>query len=477
MKKIFLVTFALLNWGLSFSQNSSSWTLQQCIDYAMKNNIQVKQSELNVKLSKENLLQSEANVLPSLNGNVSHSYNVGRRIDPFTNQFADNTVLSQNFSLSSSITLFRGLQNYNTIKQNQYNFISSKYDVDKLRNDISLSIATNYLQILFNEELLQIAQNQVLISQKQVDRTSKLVEVGTLAKGSLLDIQAQLASEEMSLATAQNQLDLSYLSLVQLLDLDSVQNFKIVKPNIDIPSESVLAATPEQIYGMAKTSQPNIKSQEYKLKSAEKGVSIAYGGISPTISLSGSYGTGYSGASKRIKDGYNPTLQGYYPNGDTTSAGDYVFSPLFSSPEYEDTPFKDQINNNINKFVGLNISIPLFNNLQTKSSISRAKIQKLNAEYSLQLSQNELRKTIQQAHADALAALKKYNATQKSVAAIQESFKYTEQKYTVGMVNSLEYNDSKNKLAKAQSDLLQAKYDYVFKVKVLDFYMGKPLMF
>lgn len=454
------------------AQSPNVWTLQQCIDYAIKNNIQVKQSELSAQSDKYTLQQSEAEVLPSLNGIAAHNYNFGRTIDPFTNQFATDKVLSQNFSLSSSVNLFNGLKTYNTIKQNQYNYLASKYEVDRMKNDVSLNVATGYLQILFNEELMEVAKGQVDISNKQVEQTEKLVDAGTLAKGNLYDIQAQLASDELSFINAQNQLDLSYLVLAQLLNLDSVDNFKIVKPEIIFPDSPVLTSTSGQIYSTAVATLPQIKSAEFKLRSSERALSVAKGEISPRLSLNGSYGTGYSGLSKDIVGA--PVFTGYQPNGFITSSGDPVLIPTYST-DLRVISYSDQYKDNLNKNIGLQLAIPIFNGFQTKNLISQAKIQKQNADYNLELEKNQLRKTIQQAYADANAALKKYYATLKAHDAIQESFKYAEQKFNLGVVNSLDYVTATGKLLKAQSDLLQAKYDYVFKTKVLDFYQGKPI--
>lgn len=457
------------------AKTNQVWTLEQCIDYALKNNIQIQQSELNTELSEVNLLQSKANLLPSLNGNASHSYNYGRTIDRFTNQFATKQVISQNLSLSSDITVFSGFQNINTIKENRYNYIASKYDVDKMKNDMSLNIASAYLQILFNIELLTNASNQMAIINAQVSRTKKLVEAGSTAKGTLLDIEAQAALEELNVTNAQSQLDISYLLLAQLLNLPTAEGFSIVKPDLTVANEGLLTSTPAQIFTIAVGNLPEIKSAEYKVKSADKGVDAAWGGISPRLAFSASYGTGYSGASQRITT--PPVFQGFSPDGRVTTSGDTVLAPLFSSPGYEKIPFSDQYKDNVNKSFGFYLTVPIFNRLQTKSSIDRARIQKLNADLTVESSKLQLQKNIQQAYADANASLKKYNATQKALDAMQESFRYTEQKFNVGMVNTNDYNDAKNKLIKTQSDLLQAKYEYVFKTKVLDFYQGKPLKF
>ncbi len=462
--------------ALLFSTTISAqkvWSLQDCIDYALANNIQVKQQELSVQLAKINLLQSKIGVFPDVNGSISHSYNFGKTVDMYTNQFASDKVQSDNFYLSSSVTLFNGFQLLNTIKQNKIDLQSSKYDADKMRNDISLNIATAYLQILFNIELLGNADDQLTITKQQVSRNQKLVDAGSLAKGALFTLQAQQATEELSVVNAQNQLDLSYLTLAQMLDLQSADSLEIEKPKLDIAAVGATILNPQTIYGIAVGLQPEIKSSELKLKSSEIGLSIARGMRSPSLTLRASYGTGFSGASKR--------LLGIEPNGiDTIGFTSQtnpvaVVAPAFNYL-YENTPFNDQINDNINKSYGFTLTLPIFNGWRANSAISKAKIAIQSAEYSLQISKNTLFKTIQQAYADATAALNKYKAAQKSLEAYKESFKYTEQKFDVGLSNTLDYNDAKTKLAKAESELLQAKYEFVFRMKVLDFYMGKPIM-
>jgi len=471
-KQIIIVFTAFV---LIFSNGASAqkaWTLEECIKHAMENNLQLKQTRLNTDLEQQNLAQNTGQLLPTVNGNVSHLYNFGRTIDRFTNQFATDRVLSQNFYLSGNFTVFNGLQTYNSIKQGQYNYLASKYETEKFGNDIALNIAASYLQILFSKELLRIAEDQAVITSQQVERTKRLVEAGTLAKGSLLEIEAQYATEEVAVANAQNQFNLAYINLALLLNIDDINSFKIVDPDVAVPAENILNANTDQIYSFASSNQPEIKSAELRIKGSEKGLAAARGGYSPRLVLTGSYGTGYSGASQRF-------LRAVSTGVDTigfTADNQYVFAPSFSA-EYEKIPFSDQINDNQNKTFGFNLTIPILNGLQTKTSISRAKIQKQKAELDLEINKDQLRKTILQAYADAQAALKKYSASAKAVTAMEESFKYTEQKFNVGLLNSFDYSNSKTKLAKSQSDLLQAKYDYVFKIKVLDFYQGKPLTF
>lgn len=462
--------------AVSFSQENvakkhSSWNLQQCIDYAQKNNIRIKQQQLNADVSKAAWLQSQAAVFPSLNGNASYVYNFGQTIDPFTNTFATNQVLSQNFSLSTNVTLFSGLQKYNTIQKNKFDYMAGKHDVEKAMNDVTLNIAAAYLQILFADESAESARNQVTQAKKQAERTQKLVDAGSFPRGNLLEMEAQVAAEELALTNAENQVTLAYLNLQQLLDLDISQEFKIEKPDLNMPVDNFLAGTPEQAYKTAVSTLPEIKSAEFRLKSSEKELEIARGGIYPRLSAGASYGSGYSGARKRVT---SATPNGFDTTGAITSAGDLILTPAFNYTQ-EITPFSNQINDNQNKTVGFFLTVPIFNGLQNKTSISIAKIQAQNTRLNLELQKNNVEKTIQQSYADAVAALKKYHAAQKTTEAMVLSFKYTEQKYDVNLINATDYADSKNKLIKAKSDLIQAKYDFVFKVKILDFYQGKEI--
>ena len=450
-----------------------TWTLQQCVDYAIKNNIQVKQNLLSVELAKTNLTQSEANLLPNLNANASNYYNYGKTIDQFTNSFATEKVRSDRYSLQANVILFNGLQSYNSIKQNQLNLEAGKYDAEKMVNDISLYVASAYLQILFAMEVVDISNQQLLLTKAQIERSKKLVDAGSIAKGTLLNIESQAASEELQTVSAQNNLDIAYLNLTQLLELRDTKNFKISRPAVPELLNTELREDVETIYLNAVSNKPEIKSAELKLKSAQKGISIAKGALSPQLSLGGSYGSGYSGLSKRI---VGDAVYGIAPSGYFTASNEPVVGPVLLN-DFEKTPYSKQINDNLNKSFGFSLSVPLFNGFQVKSTIAKAKINTANAQLNLESAQKQLYKSIQQSWLDAQAALKKYAASQKAVSALRESFHYSEQRYNLGMINPLEYTDAKNKLTKAESDLIQAKYDFVFKQNVLNFYQGKPLSF
>jgi len=445
-------------------------SLEQCIEKAWKNNLQLRQQQLSVEIAEENLVQSKAAQLPNLNASATHIYNFGRTIDLFTNEFATNMVLSNNFSLSSGVNLFSGFQVQNTIRQNELELEAGKFDLEKSYNDVALMVASAYLQILFSNELVSNVSNQIEITRLQVERTNKLVDAGTLPRGALLTVQAQLATEELQLVNARNQLDLAYLNLRQILFLTEEEAFTIDIPEIEIDIQEEYPYSPLQVYRIAVGEQPQIRSSELRIGSAERALAIARGSRSPMLSLRGSFGTGYSGAQREITD---VVVTGTSPIG-ATELGEIVYGPQL---EYTTRvkPFSDQLRDNLNQSVGLFLSIPIFNNYQINANISRSRIGLENARLQNQIAKEQLFQTIQQAHADASAAMKRYIASDKNVLALQESFRHTQQRFDVGMVNSIEFNDAKNRLAAAQSELLQAKYEYIFRVKILDFYMGEPL--
>ena len=468
MKNFLFISFIML--FISQLNAQKNWTLQECIEYAHEHNIQVKQQKLSTEINETTLKESKLDALPSLNAGASHNFSYGRALDETTYEYTENQeVQSSNFSVNSSVTLFQGFQKWNRIKQNKFLLKSELANLEQLKNDISLNVASAYLQILFNKELVEVSQNQLEITQQQIERTQKLVEAGSLARGSLLEIKSQAANEELNLVNAQNQLETSFLNLTQLLELDSIGNFDIVRPDFseidkDLPLKSV-----DSIFSAAAEVLPRVESAEYNLEAKEKALDVAKGGLSPSLSLSFAYGSRYSSIRDKLT-GYNEET---IPIGETVSGEGVIATQRF--PTYSDYAFSDQIQDNANTSIMLSLSIPIFNGLKANYSVDNARVSKLNAEYSLESTKNNLYKDIQSARSDALSAWKKYEAAKKTVKSMEESFKYTKQKFEVGLVNSVEYNTAKNNLTKAKSDLLQAKYEYIFKTRILDFYQGKQL--
>ncbi len=471
IKTIFLtISFVLCLPAFSIGQRA--WSLQQCVEHALKNNISVKQSEISMEQAKISMQQKKWQLVPSLNGSVSDNYNFGRSVDPTTYRYTNEQIQSANFSLSSNLTLFNGFQLQNELRQSQLDYMAGKFDLQKIKDDISINVTSAFLQVLYAKEQLGSARNRLNQSEKERDRTKALTEAGSLTQGNFLDAEAQLANDELAVINAENQYVIANLSLAQLLELDSSDSMKVEEPVTNFPDVSILSQSSQEIFQMAEQSLPEMKGSIYKVRSAEKGLAIAKGARSPRLSMFGSMSTGYSSAAQRPFG--TPTLLGLFPNGDQTTSGEAVLSPLYSF-QTEKTSFSDQWDQNNNKAVGFSLSIPLFNGWSVGSNISRAKLNLKNAEYGSELTRKLVYKSIQQAYADAIGAQKKFAAAQKSKDALSASFNYTEKKYNAGLISSLDFLTIKNNLARAESDFIQAKYDYIFRVKVLDFYAGKPL--
>jgi len=333
--------------------------------------------------------------------------------------------------------VFNGLQYYNSIQKNKYLVLASQQDLQDITDNVALNVALAYLQILLNKELVAANENQLNITLQQIEKTRKLVDAGSVAKGNLLEIEAQAAQEELSLITQKNLLETSILILTQLLELKTPTGFEVVVPEINIDPNAIISGNIDDIYTIAEKNRPEIKSSELKLRASEYSLKMAKGGRSPVLALN-----------------YSVTSQ-------YTSSSSDNFSTQFKTYR--------------NEGAGLTLNIPILNGWQVNKNISNSKLNVETSQYNLEGTQKQLYKNIQQAYTDAVAALKKYNVSLKAIASTEESFRYTEQKFNVGMVTSVDYNASKTQLLKSQSDMAQAKYEFIFKTKVLDFYKGLPL--
>ena len=414
-------------------QAQQIWSLEDCIDYALKNNISLKQSELNIELNKNEYFQSKMELLLSVNISNSFNNNRGRYINPFTNEFDEEISSSLNLSYNSNFSLFNGFKNINQIKKAANESLKSIYDLESAQNDLISSIALSYLQILFNEELYQTSQSQLDLTKNQENRIQTLVEAGSMAQGELLNIQSQLALEEQQLIQAENQLNLSKLQLAQLLELDQYENLNILKLNIKIPIFKIQNNINTD-YAIALNKQSSIKSSELQINSAIYDLKIAKANYLPNLSIG------------------------------------YRISTLYLDNVNDMFTFNEQLENNQQSAIYLSLNIPIFNKWSVRNSVAQSRIQIENSQLNAQQAKNQLRKNMEQAYADQLAAYKKYQATQKAVIAFKEAFSYINERYELGMVNSYEFSESKNKLITAESDELRAKYDLIFKVKLYEFY-------
>ena len=468
MKKIHLYFILLF---LSFpGYTQKLWTLEECIVYASQNNLQLKQAENNVLTSRENLVMNKGALLPTVNGSSAFNYNLGRIIDPSTNTYSNTHATTSNYSLTGRLNIFNGLQTQNSIRQSQALYQANKLEVERMKNELSLNVASAYLQILLNEEIFNNSQYQIQITNEQIQRTTQLSEAGKVSASLLFDLRAQLASEEAQRISAENQMQVSYLILAQFMNIELTPEFRIMKPENLTVSESALPSQ-DEIYTSALTTQPQIKESEYNLQAMRYSWKVQKGRMSPQLSLSSSIGTQYSSTIKVLT---STAPAGSRIIGYTQTSGDAVLTPVYSTI-FSTKTYDHQIKDNISKSVGFSLSIPILNGLQVRTSIKRAEISYENADYDAQITKQNLRKSVQRAYLDATLSLKQYNATTKAMEAQQQAFSNAQKRLDAGMITPFEYNQNKTRFTVSQSDLLRSKYDYLFKVKILDFYRGVGL--
>ena len=443
IRKIIYLTFLFATATVLQAQDSVKvWTLERCITYAYENNIAIKRQLLNTEYKSNTLKQSKLNRLPDLNAQMGYSFNFGYTWIQQEATNVDRNTQSFNSGIGSNISLFKGLSMNNTIKRDKFNLMSALKTTEKIKNDISLQITGFYLQILFDKELLKIAKEQLETTKLQMGRTKILVDAGKIAKGKYLELKSQSAKEALNVTIQENNLSVSLLNLAQLLDLKNTSDFDIVSP--DIPdSATELPIAPENIYSTALNIMPQIKSSEFSLKSSEYELKMAKGNYYPSLNLNFSIGA-------------NANWLNDDPNG-------------------YNRPLWDQLQTTRNYYIGASLRIPIFNKLQIRTGVNNAKLGVQDARYQLEQEKLNLRKEIQQAYTDAVAAFKKYQSSTYAVESYKETFRYTEEKFNVGMVNSVDYNVAKTDYLRAQSNLLQAKYEYILRMKILDFYRGLPL--
>ena len=456
---------------------NGTWSLQEAINYAIQNNLRVKQAKVNSDIADVNLKQSKFDLLPSINGNASHTYNYGSSVDPLTSEFRTQQIRSNNFSVSSSVPLFQGFQQQNQVKQNRLLAQAGANDVQAMQNDIILQVITSYLNVLFSNELLKTAELQRANTEQQLKRTRILFDAGSVAQTNVLELEAQFASDELNVINAQNQIDISKLNLIQLLDLEKPEKFDIVIPEIPEPTINPVAISPDQVYDVAVQTLPDIQSADLRARSAEVGVAIARGAYYPRFNFGAGIFTGYSSArlspvATQIDGAFQRQILGFQnPDGTNPLV---VYFPESTRGEYT---FSDQLDDNLGKQLQFSLQVPIFNGLTTRSAVQRAKLNQQNAQLNAELERNALRQTIEQAAADAQAAYKKYVAAKRQVESLEQGYRNAELRLNSGVINTVDFNVIANNYRRAQSDLIQAKYDYFFKLKVLDFYQGKDISF
>ncbi len=462
------------------------WTLRAAVDYALAHNLTVRQNELTAQSNKAVLTQSKAAMLPTANLNGTQTWNYGRNINPLTYQYENQTIRSNNFSAQSQLVLFQGFQLRNTVKRNDLDYEASLRDTEKARNDLSLNVASAYLQLLLGEELIRSNQSRVASSQAQVTRAQILLKAGSVAESNLLDSQAQLASDELNVITATNQRDIARLNLLQLMNLDaaSAANFQVDVPQLPDPDEEApLALNMDEAYQTAAARLPEIAAADLRVESARRGIDLARGGYYPRVVLAGSLVTGFSSsATSRALTGdstatFLPVFQvdPLNPGAPPRATSFAVIGPKQPNYSVLESGFFNQLSENVGRTIQFGISVPILNGLQVRTNVQRAIIsQEINETRAAQ-ARLTLRQSIEQAFVDARAAQLQYNASKRQVAALTLSQRNAEIRFNNGLLNGTDFNIAKNNLTSAESSRIQAKYSFIFRTKVLDFYQGKPL--
>ena len=456
---------------------AKKWTLRELVDHAISNNLTVKRSSYDVETSSINFRQSKAVMLPSLNASGSQGYNWGRTIDPTTNIFTENRVESANLSANASLLLWNGFRLFYSMKQNEASLDAANEDLIKARNDVILNVITLYLNVVFNKELLAVGQFQVKSTQEQLERTKKLSQAGSVPLADVLDLEAQLATNELNVIQRENNLNLSLLQLKQALQLPASTSMDVELPQIDLRAEAeqVIGKSSEEIFEIATMSMPEIKAAELRKKSAAYFLKSTKGSLYPRLSFNGSFSTVYSDQRTQV-DADGPITVQTVPVGYVGTTLDPVVRDV-SIPTTYVPSYTDQFQDNRGRSLGFTLQVPIFNGLQTRSAVQRAAINKELADITLIETKNNLRQIVETAYNNANAAIKTYQSTDKQVKARDEAFRMTKQRYNLGAINFVDYQVAENNLFQAQSDLLRAKYDFIFRKKILDFYQGLPLGF
>ncbi|WP_237267372.1 TolC family protein [Tenacibaculum todarodis] len=443
MLKTKLIFFAALIVSISaFSQKK--WTLKECVDYALENNITIKQNKFNIDIAESDVKSAKGNKLPSVNGSTGGNLRFGSGFNPITNDRVSTTNFGGSIGVNAGITVFNGYRVLNTYNQAKLGVEGSKLDLEVIENDIALRIVNTYLNALFAKENLLVATTQAEISQKQIDRAKAQFDAGTIPKGDLLNVQSTAANDTQNVVSQENALNLALLNISQMLQVP-FEGFDVAKIEVDSPSAAMLYSTSEEVYQKALSNRPEIKRAQLNIESADLSIEIAKSAYKPSITASASVGSNFN---------YNLDL----PTG------------------FSNTGFFDQLDETLGYGLGFNVSIPIFNGFKTDANVERNKISKLITETRLESEKLRLQQTIEQAFQDAKAAAKAFEAAEISLAAQTEAFKNAQESYNYGAMTLFDFDQVRNRLVNAEGAMIRAKYNYVFTTKVLKFYYGENIL-
>lgn len=436
MKKLLFIGISLCCYS-SFAQKT--WSLKECIDYAIENNISIKQSELNLENSEISKRGAIGNFLPNLTTNLSHSWNTGLNPDPTTNINVTATTQTSSLGISTNVTLYDGLRNIRQLHKANLGILANEYQLEDMKDNISLNITNAYLQVAFNKESLKTVKRQFEINVSELERSKELVAAGTIPQGDLLELESTIANQEQQIIKSSNLVRISQINLSNMLAIVDYNSFRITD-TIAISPTTILEKTAEEIYNKAIETRNDVKSSEVVVEMSKDDLKMSKGVYHPTLSAGYSFGTGY------------------------------FQSELYNSPE-----FNKQISDRANHSIGLRLNIPIFNRLDNSNNVRKSKINLKKNELVLEQTKIDLKSKVNQSYNDVVSAYAVYKASEKSLEARKESFRYSQEKFDLGLMNSFDYSLARLRYENAENDVIKAKYDYYFKAKVLEFYFGIPL--
>lgn len=465
------------------------WSLEKCVQYALENSLNIKQADLGVQQSELTLDGNRYARLPNLSASSSYGYQFGRTIDPTSNSFINASTGSNTWQLNSSVMLYNGGRITKSIQQADYDLEAAKSDAQQTQNDIALNVANAYLNILFSEEQLNNAQTRIQLTKAQLEQTEKLIRAGQIPENDKYDILANIARNEQAIVVQQNNVDMAYLNLKQLLELDPSMDLSIERPVLEIPPSDLSDLSLETVYSTALNTQPFIVAGNLRLKSAEMGVDIAKSSYYPRLSLFGSIDTRYaSKAQQQVGTGTVVVPQSILAE-DLSATIDITGTSQTANleavqgtigfvtevPVRGAYPYFDQLNDNLGQTVGLSLSIPIYNNHQTKLNVERAKLNILNTQLTNQRNKQQLKTNIQTAIANAKAARLQLQAAEQTREAFRIAYENAQKRLDLGAINTFQLVSAQNNLDTSEVDYIVAKYDYLFKLKIVEFYQGKQI--
>ena len=472
MKNYSLLAILLLFSSLLTAQQKE-WTLDECVNYALENNIQVKQTQLDVELSELEKRDAIGNFIPSINANASNAWNTGLTQSVTTGILINQTTRNFSAGATAGLTLFDGLRNFNQLQRAKMSRIASEYSLDKMKDDIALFVADAYLQVLFNKQNLEVLRAQNEVTKEQLVRTQDLVDAGVLPQGDLLEIRATMADENQRMILAENQIQISLISLAQTLGIQDYQNFDIVDRDYDIFGNEILENSVYDVINRAKEERSEIKIAEANKELAEMDVELAKGAYLPTLNAFFNYNTRESGQPTvgSVIDPDNPTRQ----IGVVESTNEVVVAPNTRATLGSPLPFFEQLYLNDGITYGFQVNVPILNGFATRNQVRRNEVNVKRAEFQLEQAELDLEANVYQAYTDAKGAFEVYEAALVASEAQERAYEYATERYDVGLTNAFDFSQAKIRYENTQREALRAKYDYIFKLKVVELYFGIPV--